>query len=97
MIDDCMYFYGGRTKRRQRTGSLYRLNLSDWMWQEMSPPGASGSPGVRYGIRMIDYEHSLLIHGGFNERGRRTSDLHMFDIATGEFKLSWNMLIGDIC
>ncbi len=87
-IDDCMYFYGGFDKRQQNTGSLYQLNLTNWTWQEVSPPGASGSPGVKYCCGMIDYKSSLLVHGGKDEHGRLTNDLHMFDLATGEYKLS---------
>ncbi len=87
-IDDCMYFYGGLDEGMQRTGSLYQLNLTNWTWQEMSPPGAIGSPGVKDGCRMIDYKSSLLVHGGRNQHGNLTSDLQMFDLATGEFKLS---------
>ncbi len=87
-IDDCMYFYGGYDEREQRSGSLYQLNLTNWTWQEMSPPGASGSPGVKNSCCMIDYKSSLLVHGGLDTRGRLTNDLHMFDLATGEFKLS---------
>ncbi len=87
-IDDCLYFYGGWHKRMQRTGSLYQLNLTNWTWQEMSPPEASGSPGVKCGCRMIDYKSSLLVHGGRNQHGILTNDLHMFDLATGEFTLS---------
>ncbi len=86
--DDCMYFYGGWDERRERTGSLYRLNLTNWTWQEMSHPGTSGSPGVKLGCRMIDYKNSLLVHGGEDEHDRLTNDLHIFDLATGEFKLS---------
>ncbi len=86
-IEDCMYFYGG-WGGGQRTGSLYQLNLTNWTWQEMSSPGASGSPGVKFGCCMIDYKSSLLVHGGGDEHGRYTNDLRMFDIATGEFKLS---------
>ncbi len=87
-IDDCLYFYGGCKRRGRRTGSLYQLNLTNWTWQVMSPLGASGSPGVKNGCRMIDYKNSLLVHGGWDEYGRRTNDLHMFDLATGEYKLS---------
>ncbi len=87
-IDDCMYFYGGWDERGWKTGSLYQLNLTNWTWQEMSPPGASGSPGVKDGCGMIDYKNSLLVHGGLNVHGRLTDDLHIFDLATGEFKLS---------
>ncbi len=87
-IDDCMYFYGGWDERGRRTGSLYQLNLTNWTWQEMSPPGASGSPGVKNGCRMIDYKSSLLVHGGIDEHNGLTNDLHMFDLATGEYKLS---------
>ncbi len=94
-IDDCLYFYGGRDERGE-TGSLYQLNLTNWTWQEMSPPGASGSPGLKYDCRMVDYKSSLLVHGGGDEHRltndlhmfRSTNDLHMFDLATGEFKLS---------
>ncbi len=86
-IDDCMYFYGGWDERMQKTGSLYQLNLTNWTWQEMSFSGASGSPGVKFGCRMIDYKSSLLVHGGFDKHGL-TNDLHMFDLATCEFKLS---------
>ncbi len=95
-IDDCLYFYGGFDKRGQSTGSLYQLNLTNWTWQEMSPPGASGSPGVKYGCCMIDYKSSLLVHGGRNGDGRPNNNLHIFDLATGKFKLSCNMLISDI-
>ncbi len=77
-IDDCMYFYGGEDEGGWRTGSLYQLNLTNWTWQEMSPPGCG----------MIDYKSSLLVHGGIDEDDRRTNDLHMFDLATGEFTLS---------
>ncbi len=87
-IDDYLYFCGGCDKRGLSTGSLYRLNLTNWTWQEMSPPGASGSPGVKFGCHMIDYKNSLLVHGGCDEHGRLTNVLHMFDLATGEFKLS---------
>ncbi len=87
-IDDCMYFYGGCDERGQGTGSLYQLNLTNWTWQEMSPPGASGSPCLKLGCRMIDYKRSLLVHGELGEHIRRTNDLRMFDLATGEFKLS---------
>ncbi len=87
-IDDCMYFYGGLDERWHKTGSLYQLNLTNWTWQEMSPPGASGSPGVKCGCLMIDYKSSLLVHGGRDKHIRFTNDLHMFDLATGEFKLS---------
>ncbi len=92
-IDDCLYFCGGLDERGwnervQKTGSLYQLNLTNWTWQEVSPPGASGSPCVKLGCRMIDYKSSLLVHGGFDEHIRLTNDLHMFDLATGEFKLS---------
>ncbi len=87
-IDDCLYFYGGWPKRGLSAGSLYQLNLTNWTWQEMSPPGASGSPGVKYGCRMIDYKSSLLVHGGVDTRNRSTNNLHMFDLATGEFTLS---------
>ncbi len=98
-IDDCMYFCGGGDERGQYTGSLYQLNLTNWTWQEMSSPGASGSPNVMYS--MIDYKSSLLVqgerdehvkltndHGGMYARGRLTIDLHIFDIVTGESKLS---------
>ncbi len=87
-IDDCLYFYGGWDKRGRRTGSLYQLNLTNWTWQKMSPPGASGSPGVKNGSRVIDYKSSLLVHGGMDARNGSTNDLHMFDLATGEFTLS---------
>ncbi len=87
-IDDCMYFYGGLDDNVWRTGSLYQLNLTNWTWKEMSPPGASDSPGVKDGCCMIDYKSSLLVHGGLDTHGRPTNDLHMFDLATGEFKLS---------
>ncbi len=88
-IDDCMYFYGGFDERGHGTGSLYQLNLTNWTWQEMSPPGASGSPGVKYGCGgIIDYKSSLLVHGGRDKHIRLTNDLHMFDLATGEFTLS---------
>ncbi len=87
-IDDCLYFYGGWDERGHRTGSLYQLNLTNWTWQEMSPPGASGSPGVKSGCGMIDYKSSLLVHGGVDERNTFTNVLHMFDLATGEFTLS---------
>ncbi len=87
-IDDCLYFYGGCEWRGWGTGSLYQLNLTNWTWQEMSPPGASGSPRARYGCRMIDYKNSILVHGGEDEHDRLTNDLHIFDLATGEFKLS---------
>ncbi len=93
-IDDCLYFYGGYDERGRKTGSLYQLNLTNWTWQEMSPPGASGSPGVKSGCCMIDYKSSLLVHAGLDEHsrwdahGRLTNDLHMFDLATGEYKLS---------
>ncbi len=88
-IDDCLYFYGGWDEGMQRTGSLYQLNLTNWTWQEMSPPGASGSPGVKSGSQMISYKSSLLVHGGYDELNRRTNnDLHIFDLATGEYKLS---------
>ncbi len=87
-IDDCLYFYGGVGERGQGTGSLYQLNLTNWTWQEMSPPGASGSPGVKSGCGMIDYKSSLLEYGGLGEHNRLTNDLHMFDLATGEYKLS---------
>ncbi len=87
-IDDCMYFYGGRDEGGRSTGSLYQLNLTNWTWQEMSHPGASGSPGVKNDGGMIGYKSSLLVHGGFGEGGRSTNDLHMFDLKTGEFKLS---------
>ncbi len=82
-IDDCLYIYGGRDERVQNTRSLYQLNLTNWTWQEMSPPGASGSPGVKSGCRMIDYKSSLLVHGGEDARGRLTNDLHIFDLAIG--------------
>ncbi len=85
--DDCLYFYGGWDERGQRTGSLYQLNLTNWTWQEMSPPGASGSPDVKSGCGMIDYKSSLLVHGGRDKHTRLTNDLHMFDLATGEYKL----------
>ncbi len=84
-IDDCLYFYGGVGERGQKTGSLYQLNLTNWTWQEMSPPGASGSPGVKFGCGMIDYKSSLLVHGGVDERITCTNVLHMFDLATGEY------------
>ncbi len=87
-IDNCLYFYGGWDEGMQRTGSLYQLNLTNWTWQEMSPPGASGSPGVKSGCGMIDYKSSLLVHGGRDKHTRLTNDLHMFDLATGEFTLS---------
>ncbi len=87
-IDDCLYFYGGCDERGQGTGSLYQLNLTNWTWQEMSPPEASGSPDVKYDCGMIDYKSSLLVHGVRNGDGRRKLNLHMFDLATGEFKLS---------
>ncbi len=87
-IDDCMYFYEGWDERGEITGSLYQLNLTNWIWQEMSPPGASGSPGMREDCGMIDYKSSLLVHGGRDTSSRLTNDLHMFDLATGEFKLS---------
>ncbi len=87
-IDDCMYFYGGWDKEGGSTGSLYQLNLTNWTWQEMSPPRASGSPDVKYDCGMIDYKSSLLVHGGWDAHNRSTNDLHMFDLATGEFKLS---------
>ncbi len=85
-IDGSMYFYGGLDEGRESTGSLYKLSLTNWTWQEMSPPGASGSPGVKYGCRMIDYNNTLLVHGGINENRRRTNDIHIFDLANGEFK-----------
>ncbi len=87
-IDDCLYFYGGCDERIRGTGSLYQLNLTNWTWQEMSPPRARGRPGVKKGCHMIDYNSSLLVHGGVDEHDRLTNDLHMFDLATGEYKLS---------
>ena len=54
----------------------------------MSRPGANGSPGVKSGCRMIDCQSSLLVHGGRDEHDKLTNDLHKFDIAAGEFKLS---------
>ncbi len=87
-IDDCLYFHGGWDERGRKTGSLYQLNLTNWTWQEMSPPRASGSPGVKEGCCMIDYKSSLLVYGGMDEDDRPTNDLHMFDLATGEYKLS---------
>ncbi len=98
-IDDCLYFYGGYDEsmyfdgawdtRAEKTGSLYRLNLTNWTLQEVSPPEASGSPGVKSGCSVIDYKSSLLVHGGWDEHGRLlNNDLHMFDLSTGEFKLS---------
>ncbi len=88
-IDDCLYFYGGWNERGQATGSLYQLNLTNWTWQEMSPPGASGSPGVTSGCQMISYKSSLLVYGGVDARITFTNDLHMlFDLATSEFTLS---------
>ncbi len=86
-IDDCLYFYGGSDEIGE-TGSLYQLNLTNWTWQEMSPPGASSSPGVKDGCGMIDYNSSLLVHGGRDQLDNLTNDLHMFDLATGEYKLS---------
>ncbi len=83
-IDDCLYFYGGLGKRGWTTGSLYQLNLSNWTWQEMSPPRASSSCGLRKSCCMIDYKSSLLVHGGTDELNTLTNDLHMFDLATGE-------------
>ncbi len=87
-IDDCLYFYGCWNERGRKTGLLYQLNLTNWTWQEMSPPGTSGSPDVKDGCGIIDYKSSLLVHGGWDEHGRLTNDLHMFDLATGEFILS---------
>ncbi len=87
-IDDCLYFYGGYDERGQRTGSLYQLNLTNWTWQEMSPPGASGSPGVKQGCCMIDYKSSLLVHGGLDEHNELNNYLYMFNLVAGEFKLS---------
>ncbi len=87
-IDDYMYLYGGYDEEGQKTGSLYKLNLTNWTWQEMSPPSASGSPGVKSGCSMMDYNNMLLVHGGWGTRTRPTNDLHIFDIATGECTLS---------
>ncbi len=87
-IDDYLYFYGGWDKEGGSTGSLYQLNLTNWTWQEMSPPGASGSPDVTFGCGMIDYKSSLLVLGVRNGDGRRKLNLHMFHVATSEFKLS---------
>ncbi len=87
-IDDYLYFYGGLDERGRSTGSLYQLNLTSKTWKEMSPPGASGSPGVKYGCRIIDFKSSLLVHGGMYAGGVRTNDLHIFDLATGKYELS---------
>ncbi len=88
MIDDGLYFYGGCDERGLSTGSLYQLNLTNKTWKEMSPPVASGSPFLKYSCGMIDYKRSLLVHGGEDGRGRLTNDLHIFDLATGEYKLT---------
>ncbi len=88
-IDDCLYFYGGRDERGlSSTGSLYQLNLTSKTWKEMSPPEASGSPSVKNGCCMIDYKSSLLVHGGRDVLNTDTNDLHIFDLAIGELKLS---------
>ncbi len=82
-IGENIYFYGGYDTKGQRTGSLYELNLTTLTWQALSSPGV-GSPKKRSGCHMVEYEGTLVMYGGVTAEGH-SNELHVFNLATGEY------------
>ena len=82
VVGDRLYFYGGKDKEGELTGSLFELNLSTKSWRELSRPG-TGGPKKKCACCMAAYYAKLIIYGGDTEAGF-TNEIHMFNVKAGK-------------
>ena len=77
--------YGGCDENDEETGSLFSLNLDILSWRELSPH-VHGGPSKKQGGGMVVQGDKIKLFGGFTEDGRRTNELHVFNLSTGTGK-----------
>ena len=94
IADQHFYLYGGYDGSSPH-GALFRLNLADWSWKELSNCSPIG-PGKKCACGMVAYKHNLVVIGGYycgrpssiqagssyDEHGR-TNEVHSYSLATG--------------
>ncbi len=84
-IGETLFLYGGRDKKGDYTGSLYKLNLKTLKWQEEIPKVADAAPKKKLGCSMVEYCGKLVVYGGESADGD-TNELHVYDIETCKLK-----------
>ena len=88
VVGDRLYFYGGKDKEGDLTGSLFELNLNTKSWRELSCPG-TGEPKKKHSCGMVAYNSTIIIYGGRAYDGP-TNELQLFDLEAGK----WLAVIG---
>ena len=77
-----LYVYGGWDANDEETGSLFSLNLDILSWRELSPHVQDG-PSKKQNGGMVVQGDKIILFGGLTDNGRRTNELHIFDLSTG--------------
>ena len=77
------YSFGGRTGSR-KSNAVYQVNMTSLECRELAPASASPAPSKKTDSGMVHYQHKLVVYGGFTSEGRRTDELHVFDLNTSE-------------
>ena len=79
------YSFGGRTGSDYSIAcnTVYEVNMTSLECRELAPASASPAPSKKEGSGMVHYQHMLVVYGGYSE-GRRTDELHVFDLNTSE-------------
>ena len=77
------YSFGGRTGSGF-SNAVYEVNMTSLECRELAPASASPAPSKKVDSGMVHYQHMLVVYGGFTSEGRRTDELHVFDLNTSE-------------
>ena len=82
-----LYVFGGKDDANQKLNDLWRFNLAERVWTELTVPQdqAHSIPMARSGHTATLYQGYICIFGGLFEVTKELNDLHLYDIANNRW------------
>ena len=80
MVGTCLFVFGG-FDGVSRHNSLFKLDLQTYQWEQVQASNPSSGPQKKGGCRMVSYgDNQLVVFAGQTESGRKTDELHVFNL-----------------
>lgn len=73
-----MYIFGGKDSDNNKLNDLWKLDLTSYKWQELSPHDGY-RPRERSGHSCDIIDHYMIVFGGIFEITKELNDLHLYD------------------
>ena len=78
------YFFGGKTESNTYSNTLFKIELSTLLCEEINHRTFSTAPKEKFFSCMLYFDEKLVVHGGYTSAGEETEELHIFDLRTSE-------------